>query len=170
MAILSDASLYDIIVNYGQMIVNPFNEEDLQPNSIDLHLDNELLTLSGKSIDISEQPYKLQPNEFLLGSTIETIAVPTDLTARVDGKSSLGRLGIMVHSTAGMVDAGFMGNITLEIKNIGDVPFELKFGDTVCQILFETLTTPVNRPYGHKDLNSHYQNSEGVVGSKYEHE
>jgi len=168
MSILSDVSLYDIIVNHKQMIVNPFNEKDLQPNSIDLHLDSKLLTLHGKSIDISEQGYKLKPNEFLLGSTIEKISVPVDLTARVDGKSSLGRLGVMVHSTAGMVDAGFMGNITLEIKNISDKTFELNEGETICQILFETLTTPVKKPYGHPDHNNHYQNSDGVVGSKYE--
>ena len=166
--ILSDRSLKEIIVTHGQMIVNPFNPDDLQPNSIDLHLDSVLKRIDGVTIDISKEDYILKPNEFLLGSTIEKIAVPLDLTARVDGKSSLGRLGIMIHSTAGMVDAGFMGNVTLEIKNISDKPFKLNYGDTVCQILFETLTTQVDRPYGHPELNSKYQNSDGVVGSRYD--
>ena len=166
--ILSDRTLKDVILNKGVYLVNPFNPDDLQPNSIDLHLGCELKRLDGVDIDLTQSSYKLKPNEFLLGSTMETVHVPYDLTARVDGKSSLGRLGIMIHSTAGMIDAGFTGNITLEIKNISDKPFELIHGDTVCQILYETLTTSVDRPYGHKDLNSHYQDSTGTVRSKYE--
>ena len=146
MTILSDASLYDIIVNHKQMIVNPFNIENLQPNSIDLTLDDKLLTLHGKSIDISEQSYKIKPNEFLLGSTLEKIAVPLDLVAHIDGKSSLGRMGVFIHVSSGYVDSGFMGNITLEIYNCSDKPFELKYGDSICQVVFETLTTPVNTP------------------------
>ena len=166
--ILSDRTLKEIILNKKVFLVNPLNPEDIQPNSIDLHLGETLKRLDGVDIDLTQSSYKLKPNEFLLGSTMERVHVPFDLTARVDGKSSLGRLGIMIHSTAGMIDAGFTGDITLEIKNISDKPFELVHGDTVCQILFETLTTPVDRPYGTDGLGSHYQHSNGTVRSKYE--
>lgn len=167
--ILSDTDLKKIIVDNNRLIVNPFNIDDLQPNSIDLHLDNKLKRLDGVEIDISDDDYILKPNEFLLGSTLEQVAVPMDLVAHIDGKSSLGRLGVFVHVSSGFVDSGFMGNLTLEIYNCSNQNFRLKFGESICQIIFETLTSPVTRPYGHEDLNSHYQNSDGVVNSKYEY-
>lgn len=161
--ILSDRDLKKIILNQKVYLVNPFNEEDLQPCSIDLHLNDELKTIDGKSIDLSQDSYKLKPNEFILGSTIEKINVPYDLMARVEGKSSIARLGIMIHITAGYIDAGFTGNITLEIYNCSNKEFELFHGDTICQIAFETLSSPVENPYRGK-----YQNSDGTVLSKYE--
>ena len=166
--ILSDVTLYEIIVKHGQMIVNPFNEDMLQPNSIDLHLNDELLTVTGESIKLNDE-YTLKPHEFILGSTLEKVAVPLDLVAHIDGKSSLGRLGLFIHISSGFIDSGFMGNITLEIYNCTDQEITLKNGMTICQIIFETLTTQVKRGYGHPDLNSHYQDSDGVVGSKYEY-
>ena len=161
--ILSDRTLKDIILNQKIYLVNPFNIEDLQPCSIDLHLGDELKTIHGKSIDLSQGSYKLKPNEFILGSTMEYVNVPFDLMARVEGKSSIARLGVMIHITAGYIDAGFHGNVTLEIYNCSDKEFELFHGDSICQIAFETLTTPVETPY-----NGKYQNSQGTVLSEYE--
>ncbi len=161
--ILSDRTLKDIILNQKIYLVNPFNIEDLQPCSIDLHLGDELKTIHGKSIDLSQGSYKLKPNEFILGSTMEYVNVPFDLMARVEGKSSIARLGVMIHITAGYIDAGFHGNVTLEIYNCSGKPFELFHGDSICQIAFEALTTPVETPY-----NGKYQNSHGTVLSEYE--
>lgn len=166
--ILSDVTLHDIIINQKVYLVNPFNEEMLQPNSIDLCLGDELKTIHGKSIDLSQGSYKIKPNEFLLGSTMEKIHVPRDLVAHIDGKSSIGRLGVFIHVSSGFVDSGFTGNITLEIYNCSDKEFELYHGMPICQIVYETLTTPVKRPYGTNGLNSHYQGSEGTVLSRYD--
>lgn len=166
--ILSDVTIHDIIVNKKVYLVNPFNEIMLQPNSIDLTLGTELKTLHGKSIDLSQGSYKIKPNEFLLGSTSEIIHIPYDLVGHIDGKSSLGRLGVFIHVSSGFIDSGFTGNVTLEIYNCSDKEFELAHGMSICQIVFETLTTPVKRPYGHNDLDSHYQNSKGTVLSRYE--
>ena len=99
---------------------------------------------------------------------METIHVPRDLMARVEGRSSIGRLGIMIHITAGLIDPNFTGQITLEIYNASDKDFELIHGDSICQIVFETLASPCLRPYGSSELGSKYQNSKGVVNSKYE--
>lgn len=161
--ILSDRDLKNIILNQKIYLVNPFNIEDLQPCSIDLHLGDTLKTIEGKTIDLSQDSYHLKPHEFLLGSTMEKIHVPYDLMARVEGKSTIARLGVMIHITAGFIDAGFNGNITLEIYNCSNKPFELFHGDTLCQIAFETLSSPVETPYCGK-----YQNSDGTVLSKYE--
>lgn len=161
--ILSDRDIKNIILNQKIYLVNPFNIEDLQPCSVDLHLGNELKTINGKTIDLSQGTYKLKPNEFLLGSTMEKIHIPYDLMGRVEGKSSIARLGVMIHITAGFIDSGFTGNVTLEIYNCSDKPFELFHGDAICQIAFETLSSPVETPYCGK-----YQNSDGTVLSRYE--
>ncbi len=166
--ILSDRTLKDVILNQGIHLVNPFNPEDLQCCSIDLHLGEELKTINGKCIDLTQGSYKLKPNEFILGCTLETIYVPYDLMARIEGRSSIGRLGIMIHITAGLIDPNFTGQVTLEIYNASDKEFELFHGDSICQIVFETLTTKVDRPYGSSELGSKYQHSKGVVNSKYE--
>ena len=161
--ILSDSDIKNIILNQKIYLVNPFNIEDLQPCSVDLHLGSELKTINGKTIDLSQGTYKLKPNEFLLGSTMEKIHIPYDLMGRVEGKSSIARLGVMIHITAGFIDSGFTGNVTLEIYNCSDKPFELFHGDAICQIAFETLSSPVETPYCGK-----YQNSDGTVLSRYE--
>lgn len=161
--ILSDRDIKNIILNKKIYLVNPFNIEDLQPCSVDLHLGSELKTINGKTIDLSQGTYKLKPNEFLLGSTMEKIHIPYDLMGRVEGKSSIARLGVMIHITAGFIDSGFTGNVTLEIYNCSDREFELFHGDAICQIAFETLSSPVETPY-----NGKYQNSDGTVLSRYE--
>ena len=165
--ILSDKTIKDIILDNKVYLVYPFNPDNLQPCSIDLCLGDELKTIHGKCIDLSQDSYKLKPNEFILGSTLERVNVPYDLMGRVEGKSSIARLGVTIHITAGFIDAGFNGNVTLEIYNCSDKEFELYHGMNICQIVFETLSSKVDRPYGCKELNSHYQNSEGTVLSKY---
>jgi len=163
--ILSDVSLHDVIVNQGIYLVNPFNEEMLQPNSIDLTLGDELKTIGGKSIDLSQDSYKIKPKEFILGSTIERINMPRDLCGHIDGKSSIGRLGVFIENS-GFVDSGFNGNITLEIYNASDREFELFHGMPICQIIFEYLSCPVAHPYGTRG--NHYQDSTGTILSKWE--
>ena len=166
--ILSDRDIDHIIKSGKAFLVNPYNEEMLQCCSIDLTLGEELKTIHGKCIDLTQDSYKLKPNEFILGCTSETIHVPRDLMARVEGRSSIGRLGVMIHVTAGLIDPNFTGQITLEIYNASDKPFELIHGDSICQIVFETLSSPCMRPYGSAELGSKYQNSKGCVTSRYE--
>ena len=164
MMILSDGDI-DRIIKKGQaFLVSPYNEEMLQPNSIDLTLGDELKTINGKCIDLSQDSYKLKPQEFILGSTIERVSMPYDLCGHIDGKSSIGRLGVFIENS-GFVDSGFVGNITLEIYNASDKEFELIHGMPICQILFQTLTNPVEKPYGTRD--NHYQHSTGTVLSKW---
>ncbi len=175
MSILSDKDIVDRLRGkmYGRkhrLIIEPCKYlHDVQPSSVDLHLGNELKTLDNKSIDISEEPYILKGNEFLLGATMEYIEIPIDLVGIVEGKSSLGRLGITAHITAGYIDPNFKCNITLEIKNVSDRPFELIGGMPFCQLVLETLSSPVKRPYGSENLSSHYQDSQGVVLSRYDY-
>lgn len=168
--ILSDRHIKQLVVDKKVPIINPFNLEDLQPNSYDVHLDNKLKKLNGEAIDISQHSYKLKPNEFLLGSTLEKVNIPLDLVAHIDGKSSIGRLGVFIHVSSGFVDCGFRGNLTLEMFNASDKEFELVNGMSIAQLVFETLTSPVMNPYGSSELNSHYQDSEGVIESRYEYE
>lgn len=172
--ILSDKDIVERLRGkYGRkqrLIIDPCHYlHDVQPASVDLHLGNELKLLTGESIDISEKPYTLNSGEFLLGATLEYVEMPLDLVGIVDGKSSIGRLGITAHVTAGYIDPGFKGNITLEISNVSKQSFELIGGMSFCQLVLEQLSSQVSRPYGSENLDSHYQNSEGVVLSKYKH-
>ena len=163
--ILSDK---DIKCRVDELFNTPINDDDIQPASVDLHLDNILVNLDEDEYDLKKNPYPLQPDEFILGSTREFVTMPDDLVGEVDGKSSLGRLGIAVHITAGFIDPSFKGNITLEIKNNSSKTFLLKDGMSIGQIVFFTLTSPVERGYGDSTRNNHYQNSNGVILSRYE--
>lgn len=164
--ILSD---YDIKLRVNELFNSPVSLDDIQPASVDLHLNETLLNLEGDEFNLQDESYMLQPNEFILGSTREYVTIPNDLVAQVDGKSSLGRLGIAIHITAGFIDPCFNGNITLEIKNNTDKPFELRYGMPIAQIVFFTLSSPCDRGYGDEGLNSHYQDSIGTIESKYEY-
>ncbi|MCL2324395.1 MAG: dCTP deaminase, partial [Actinomycetia bacterium] len=106
------------------------------------------------------------PGQFVLGSTIERIELSDDIVARLEGKSSLGRLGLLIHSTAGYVDPGWKGRLTLELSNVANLPILLVPGMPIGQISFTQMTTPVDRPYGHVSLNSKYQDQEGTTPSK----
>lgn len=164
--ILSDK---DIRLRIHELFNTVIEDEDIQPASVDLHLHKILKTLDGEEWNLAIASYDLQPGEFILGSTEEYVTIPRDLVAQVDGKSSLGRLGIAIHITAGFIDPSFNGNVTLEIKNVSDKPLLLRWNMPIAQIVFFTLTSPVERGYGDEGLNSHYQNSEGVISSKYEY-
>lgn len=166
MSVLSDK---DILERWDKLF--PYTDENLallqnriQPASVDLRLDKVLKNIDGETFTLNEKSmYVLQPGEFILGSTIEYVNIPHDLVARVEGRSSIGRLGVMVHVTAGYIDPGFKGNITLELFNCSDKPFQLNFGDCLCQIVFETLSSPCKQPYDGK-----YYGDKGVVCSRWE--
>ena len=160
--ILNDGTIEDVILNQGVFLVNPYNPLQLQPNSYDVLLGAELKTINGKCIDLKQDSYKLKPNEFILGCTEEKVHIPFDLVGHLDGKSSIGRLGVFVHISSGFIDSGFTGNVTLEIYNCSDKEFELYHGMPIAQLVFETLTAPVRTPY-----NGKYQNSDGTVLSRH---
>lgn len=165
MSVLSDR---DILEKWDKLF--PYTDKNLawlqnriQPASVDLQLDKTLKNIDGETFTLDgKSMYVLQPGEFILGSTIEYVTIPQYIVARVEGRSSIGRRGVMVHVTAGYIDPGFMGNITLELFNCSDKPFQLCFGDCLCQIVFETLTSPCITPYDGK-----YQGDVGVAGSKW---
>ena len=114
-----------------------------------------------------DDPFILHPGEFVLGSTLERVEVPDDLVARLEGKSSLGRLGLLIHSTAGFVDAGFSGQLTLELSNVANLPITLYPGMKIGQISFQQMTTPAERPYGSGVLRSKYHGQRGPMPSRY---
>ena len=121
-----------------------------------------------ESVDASDSdPFILHPGEFVLGSTLERIALPDDLVARLEGKSSLGRLGLLIHSTAGFVDAGWDGQITLELSNVANLPITLYPGMKVGQVSFMQMTTPADNPYGSGIIGSKYQGQVGPRPSQY---
>ena len=166
MSVLSDK---DILERWEELFPYTDNllaclQNRVQPASVDLRLDNVVKTIDGEAFYLDEKSmYVLQPGEFILGSTIEYVNIPHDLVARVEGRSSIGRLGVMVHVTAGYIDPGFIGNITLELFNCSDKPFQLSYGDCLCQIVFETLSSPCKQPYDGK-----YYGDNGVVCSRWE--
>lgn len=171
--ILSDRSLREEI-RKGNLVVKPFDESCLQPASIDLKLSDEFRVFKHTNhalIDIKQdfgeytellkvnqgEPFVLHPDEFVLGSTLEWVEVPDYLVGRLEGKSSLGRLGIITHATAGFVDPGFRGRLTLEISNVGKIPVSLYPGMRIAQFSIIKLTEPAETPYGSDKLNSKYQ-------------
>ena len=145
----------------GLLQVSPLDPKDIQPASIDLHLGEKLIRYSIVTNDYQDlyigSMYLLHPDEFVLGVVDEVIVLPDDLAARLEGKSTLARMGLLVHATAGFVDPGWVGRLTLEIKNIGSHFVKLKPKMPISQISFLQMSSPAERPYGHPDLNSHYQ-------------
>lgn len=162
--------------------IKPFLDDCVQPSSYDLHLGADFLVFDSHSQSLidtkagvtglmkrllikGEEPIIVHPREFVLGTTSEWVKIPVDLVARLEGKSSLGRLGLVIHSTAGYVDPGFEGQLTLEISNLSNLPIALYKGMKICQISFIQMTSPAQYPYGHKKLKSHYQGQKGTVES-----
>jgi dCTP deaminase len=157
----------------------------VQPASVDLKLGASFRVFHNHrlpAIDLAEPPrnvtehvrledgqsFVIHPGEFVLGNTVEHVSMPDDLVARIEGKSSLGRLGLIVHATAGFVDPGFAGTLTLEITNLTRVPIVLWPGKPIAQLSFMTLDRPAERPYGHPDLGSHYHGQVEATESRYE--
>ena len=181
--ILSDRTLREEIAA-GRVVIEPYDESMVQPSSIDVRLDryfrvflNHTMPVIDVKKDLEEltrlveidddQPFVLHPGEFVLGSTFERVALPDDLVARIEGKSSLGRLGLLIHSTAGFIDAGFDGHITLELSNVANLPITLYPGMKIGQISFLRMTTPADVPYGSGNLKSKYQGQRGPTPSRY---
>jgi len=114
-----------------------------------------------------DQPFILHPGEFVLGSTLERVSLPDDLVARLEGKSSLGRLGLLIHSTAGFIDPGFDGHVTLELSNVANLPITIYYGMKIGQISFMQLSEATSTPYGASSLGSKYQGQRGPTPSRY---
>ena len=181
--ILSDRSIREEIAA-GRIVIDPFDPSSVQPSSVDLHIDRYFRVFRNHTmgyIDVKEDQeeltelveiapddvFILHPGEFVLGSTLERVAIPNDLVARLEGKSSLGRLGLLIHSTAGFVDAGWNGHLTLELSNVANLPITLYPGMKIGQISFLRMTTEADVPYGSKAAGSKYQNQRGPTPSRY---
>lgn len=184
--ILSDSTIREYL-NGGRLRLHadlPLALTQLQPASIDLCLGAEFRVLAPHGAAVIEpwateatdvmdlihlgndEVFHLHPGQFALATTMESVELPNDLVAQVMGKSSLGRWGLMVHATAGFVDPGFRGQITLELSNVATVPIALRPWMLIAQLAFTKLDRPAERPYGSPGLGSHYQDQEGVVASR----
>ena len=183
--ILSDRSLREQLAS-GRIVIEPLDESLIQPSSVDVRISNLFRVFRNHTrsvLDVKEdlreltepiempedgsEPFMLHPGEFVLGSTLERVAVPDDLVGRVEGKSSLGRLGLLIHSTAGFIDAGFDGHITLELANVASLPITLYPGMKIGQVSFMQMTTPADNPYGKGATGSKYQGQRGPTPSRY---
>jgi dCTP deaminase len=181
--ILSDRTIKQEIAA-GRIVIDPFDEACVQPSSVDLHVDARFRVFANSRypyIDVRTEmpgltdlvtvadgdPFVLHPGEFVLGSTLERVALPEDLVARLEGKSSLGRLGLLIHSTAGYVDPGWDGYLTLELSNVANLPITIYPGMRIGQISFFRLTTPADLPYGSPGSRSKYQGQRGPTPSRF---
>lgn len=149
----------------GQIRINPLDEEDIQPCSIDLHLGNSFCTINPDAKPITSTSYSLEPGAFVLATTKEYVSLSDSILGRLEGKSSIARLGLIIHTTAGFIDPGFEGEITLEIVNLSGRSYKLEAGQPIAQICFEELSSPCLRPYGSSGLGSHYQGQTGATES-----
>ena len=181
--ILSDRTIREQI-EAGRIVIDPFDPACVQPSSVDLHVDAEFRVFRNNRypfIDVKQdqdltelvevkpdEPFILHPGEFVLGSTLERVSIPDDLVARLEGKSSLGRLGLLIHSTAGYVDPGWDGYLTLELSNVANLPITLYPGMKIGQISFFQLTTAAETPYG--SAGNKYQNQRGPTASRFHQE
>ena len=183
--ILSDRSIREELAS-GRIEIDPLDESCIQPSSVDLTIDRFFRVFRNHTtgiidvkqdmeeltelVEIADDPdavFMLHPGEFVLGSTAERIKLPTDLVGRLEGKSSLGRLGLLIHSTAGFIDAGWDGHVTLELSNIATLPITLYPGMKIGQISFLRMTTAADVPYGSASVGSKYQGQRGPTPSRY---
>ncbi|EPR77567.1 Deoxycytidine triphosphate deaminase (dUMP-forming) [Leifsonia rubra CMS 76R] len=167
----------------GRIGLDPLDHDMVQPSSVDVRLDRFFRLFDNHKypfidpaadqpdlthlmeVDV-EQPFILHPGEFVLGSTFELVTLPDDVAARLEGKSSLGRLGLLTHSTAGFVDPGFSGHVTLELSNVATLPIKLWPGMKIGQLCFIRTTSPVESPYGSGKYGSRYQGQRGPTASR----
>ena len=182
--VLSDRTIRRLLEE-GRVGIEPYDEDLLQPSSVDVRVDRLFRVFRNSRypyIDVKEpmedltelvevsdehQPFILHPGEFVLGSTLERIRLPDDLVARLEGKSSLGRLGLLIHSTAGFIDPGWDGHVTLELSNVANLPITIYYGMKIGQLSFVQLTEPAETPYGAGALGSKYQGQQGPTPSRY---
>lgn len=154
------------LLDSKELIVDPApHDSQIQPASLDLALGGDFLSPISQHVDKRSVCYTIAPGECVLACTAERIQIPAFLVGRVEGKSSWGRKFLMVHSTAGFIDPGFEGQITLELKNLSPVKLTLPVGAMIAQISFQLLDVPALRPYGSAGLNSHYQGQQGATVS-----
>jgi dCTP deaminase len=181
--VLSDRTIRRLL-DEGRIGIDPYAEELLQPSSVDVRVDRLFRVFRNSRypfIDVKqemegltelvevdpEEAFILHPGEFVLGSTLERITLPDDLVARLEGKSSLGRLGLLIHSTAGFIDPGWDGHVTLELSNVANLPITIYYGMKIGQLSFVQLTEPAEHPYGTGSLGSKYQGQAGPTPSRY---
>jgi dCTP deaminase len=180
--ILSDGSIREAI-EAGRIVIEPLGENAIQPSSVDVRVGRTFRVFANHRhpfIDVradqeltevvevtDDEPFILHPGEFVLGTTHEKVTIPDDLVARLEGKSSLARLGLLIHSTAGFVDAGWSGELTLELSNVANLPITLYPGMKIGQLAFFQLDRPAEHPYGSRELGSKYQGQEGPTASRY---
>ncbi|MGA8988632.1 dCTP deaminase [Aeromicrobium sp.] len=170
-------------IDAGRVALDPFDREMIQPSSIDVRLDKYFRVFDNhkyphidpaadqsdltREIQVDNgEPFILHPGEFVLGSTYELVTLPDDIAARLEGKSSLGRLGLMTHSTAGFIDPGFTGHVTLELANVATLPIKLYPGMKIGQVCYFRLTSPAENPYGSAKSGSRYQGQRGPTASR----
>ena len=180
--ILSDRDIHTAIKD-GRLALEPFEPELVQPSSVDVRLDRRFRVFNNQNhthidpakrqddltapVDVAEdEPFVLHPGEFVLASTLEVVTLPDDLAARLEGKSSLGRLGLLTHSTAGFIDPGFSGHVTLELSNVANLPITLWPGMKIGQLCVFRLSSPAEHPYGAGATGSRYQGQEGPTPSR----
>jgi dCTP deaminase len=180
--LLSDRDL-QAAIKAGRLALDPYEPELVQPSSIDVRLDRMFRVFNNvkythidpsiqqddltTAIDTPDgEPFVLHPGEFVLGSTLEIVTLPDDLAARLEGKSSLGRLGLVTHSTAGFIDPGFSGHVTLELSNLANLPITLWPGMKIGQICVFELSSPADHPYGSEKYGSRYQGQRGPTPSR----
>jgi dCTP deaminase len=170
-------------IEAGRISLDPYDAAMIQPSSVDVRLDRYFLLFDNhlcavidpsqeqpdltRRFDVpAEQPFILHPGEFVLGSTYERVRLPDDIAARLEGKSSLGRLGLLTHSTAGFIDPGFEGHVTLELSNVSTLPIKLWPGMKIGQMCFFELSSPALNPYGSGAAGSRYQGQRGPTPSR----
>ena len=168
----------------GRIVIDPYVPDAVQPSSVDLHLGNRFRVFRNNRTAVidpradqpeltelveitGDEPFILHPGEFVLGATYERVALPDDLVARLEGRSSLGRLGLMIHSTAGYVDPGWEGTLTLELSNVANLPIKLYDGMKIGQISFQRLSSPAEVAYGDERLGSRYRGQTDPTASRY---
>jgi dCTP deaminase len=181
--VLSDRTIREE-VEAGRISFDPFDPELIQPSSVDMRVDRKFRVFHNARypfIDVrqpmeeltelvevtDDAPFILHPGEFVLGQTLERVRLPDDVVARLEGKSSLGRLGLLIHSTAGFVDAGFEGNLTLELSNVANLPITIYYGMPIGQISFMRMDGPVENPYGSGETRSKYQGQAEPTPSRF---
>jgi dCTP deaminase len=180
--VLSDRTIKEELAS-GRLRIDPLDPADIQPASVDVHLDRvfRVFKVSARPyIDVreampelteevvieDERPFFIHPGEFVLASTHEILGLPDDIVAQVEGKSSLGRLGLLIHATAGFVDPGWTGKLTLELSNVAKMPIALYYRMKIGQLSFQRMSTPVDRTYGSAELGSKYQGQMGPTPSR----
>ena len=180
--VLSDRTIRRLL-DEGRIGIDPYDEELLQPSSVDVRVDRFFRVFHNarypfidvkqpmddltELVEIDSEPFILHPGEFVLGSTLERIRLPDDLVARLEGKSSLGRLGLLIHSTAGFIDPGWDGHVTLELSNVANLPITIYHEMPIGQLSFVQLSEPADMPYGTAALGSKYQGQAGPTPSRY---